>query len=114
MKLNFWNRFKSSNEKGTVRLKGPRELPQQVGSYLVVNKSMDPDVVWALRCVVKPRETKDTFDFRVFSPSQVSSSGIRIENFHSLDTRAEFILHQGWYNKFTNQVVFTEEVNHAA
>ena len=114
MKINLWNRFKTLNGKRTKKLKGPRELPQQVGGYLVVNRSMDPDQVWALRCVVKPKESKDLFDFRVFSPSKVASSGLRVENYHTFDSHPELILFQGWYNKFTNQVAFTEEVDHAA
>ena len=103
MNFKFWHREKSgsgtSNTAG-VKLPKPRDLPQQIGMYLVVHERLDPDWVWALKCVLCPRpERKTYFDFRVFDPTQASRAKIQVGNYHSLDAHPELILFKGKYDK---------------
>lgn len=103
MNLKFWHREQSGggtlNTAG-VKLSKPKELPQQVGMYLVVHERLDPDWVWALKCVLRPRpERKRYFDFRVFDPIQANRAKIQVLDYHSLDVHPELILFQGKYDK---------------
>jgi len=103
MNLKFWHREPSiggtSNTAG-VKLPKPRDLPQQIGMYLVVHEKLDPDWVWALRCVLRPRpESTRRFDFRVFDPAQAKIAQVQIATFGSLDAHPELILFKGIYDK---------------
>jgi hypothetical protein len=106
----FWKRRKSAG--GTVdhvgaKLPGPRDLPQQVGGYLVVRGKLDPDWVWTLKCVVRRYpERRAQYDFRVFNPEQAKQAGIKVINFMSLDHHPELILYQGKYNKYLQYAEF--------
>ncbi|MFH1169496.1 MAG: hypothetical protein V1691_02255, partial [Chloroflexota bacterium] len=37
------------------KLPGPKEIPEMVGRYVVVNLKKEPDWVWSLRSVQRPR-----------------------------------------------------------
>ena len=83
------------------KLRGPRELPTQVGRYLVTQEKMDPDWVWTLSCVERPRSEPDrhNYEFRLFSGTQAGNAGVNVKNYHSLDDHPELILFSGWYNR---------------
>jgi len=103
MNLKFWHREQSgggtSNTAG-VKLPKPKDLPQQIGMYLVVQERLDPDWVWALKCVLRPHaENKRCFDFRVFDPAKANIAKIQITNYDSLDAHPELILFKGKYDK---------------
>jgi hypothetical protein len=108
MDWKFWNRKKSDPAGGgqpKSKLSGPKELPQQIGQFLVTHERMDPDWVWSLRCVMRRRaDHPSTYDCRVFNPNQTSIQGIRIADYDSLDNHPELVLFQGWFNKENNQV----------
>jgi hypothetical protein len=110
MQWKFWRRVKS--EKGSpdatwTKLPGPRDLPQQVGGYLVIQEKLDPDWVWALKCVVRRYpERRAQYDFRVFDPFKAKQAGIKVIDFKSLDDHPELILYQGKYNKYIRYAEF--------
>lgn len=108
MDWKFWRHKKDQTTDGIApvsKLSGPKELPQAVGQHLVTNQKQDPDWIWSLRCVVRRHpENKHVFDFRVFSPNQAGSQGIRVADYTSLDHHADMILFEGWFDKLTNQV----------
>ena len=110
MQLKFWKRTIPGNvapDSTGTKLPRPRELPQQVGGYLVVREKLDPDWVWALKCVVRRYpERKAQFDFRVFDPAQAKMTGLNVVNFKSLDDHPELILYQGKYNKYAQYADF--------
>jgi hypothetical protein len=110
MQWKFWK--KRSVEhcaiSANTKMTRPKELPQQVGGYLVIKEKLDPDWVWSLRCVVRRYpERKSQLDFRVFDPVEADQKGITIANFMSLDAYPEMILYQGFYNKYVPEAHFT-------
>jgi hypothetical protein len=103
MNLKFWHRGRSdggtSNTAG-VKLPRPKDLPQQIGMYLVVHEKLDPDRVWALKCLLRPRpERQHYFDFRLFDPVEANKAKIPVANFNSLDAHPELVLFKGKYDK---------------
>jgi hypothetical protein len=110
MQWKFWRPRQS--EEGIVdsaggKLSGPKDLPQQVGGYLVIHEKLDPDWVWSLKCVVRRYPNRRTqFDFRVFDPAKAKQAGIKVANFRSLDAQPDLILYQGNYSKYVHQAQF--------
>ena len=89
----------------TQRLGKPSDLPPEIGRYLVVDQSLDPDWVWSLKCVKKPRQnSKNTFDVRIFSLATVSQHGVKVKDYTSLDDHMDLIIFSGWYDKQTRNV----------
>jgi hypothetical protein len=108
MEWKFWRRDQTAQTSGRaqkLKLHGPKELPQTIGQYLVTREKMDPDLVWSLKCVLRPHaDHKSISDCRIFSPSQVDMQDIRIIDYTSLDDHADLILFHGWFDSQTNQV----------
>lgn len=108
MNWKFWQ--KQSEETGPagaapVKLSGPKAMPDPVGRYLVVHLKKDPDWVWKLECVVRPRaEGKNVNDIRVFDANQVYAKNVHVKNYLSLDGHPDLILYEGWYDKKTMKV----------
>jgi hypothetical protein len=101
----FWQKNDASQDAG--ELPKPKDLPESVGRYLVVDLKMDPDYVWTLKAALRPRqENRDVRDFRIFSPSRADAAGVTIRNYNTLEAHPDLILHEGWMNKKTNQVKF--------
>jgi len=103
MNWKFWKRSASNNDAvitTTVKLPGPKELPSQIGRFLVTHEKLDPDYVWNLNCVVRPiADHRGWFDFRVFSLSDAGNARVKVKNFTCLDDHPELILYKGRYNK---------------
>ena len=104
----FWQKSKPEAAPSggkTPKLVKPRELPQDVGRHLVAAKGLDPDWVWNLKCVVKPKENhKSAFDIRIFSSETVSQHGVAVRDYASLDTHMDLVIFTGWYDKETRNV----------
>lgn len=110
MHWKFWKKriAKQTAGRANTKMPAPKQLPQQVGGYLVVKEKLDPDWVWSLRCVVRRYpERNSQFDFRVFDPAAAKQKGISVVNFNSLDVYPEMILYQGFYNKYVPEAHFT-------
>lgn len=103
MQWKFWRREplgSGGSNTGGVKLPKPKELPSQIGMYLVVHEKLDPDWVWELRCVLRQRpERRRYFDFRVFDPAGTHAAKFQVLDYTSLDAHPEFILFQGRYDK---------------
>ena len=103
MQWKFWRQAPSDgsgSNNGGVKLPKPKELPSQIGMYLVVHEKLDPDWVWALKCVLRQRpERRRYFDFRVFDPAAAQVANVQILNYISLDTHPELVLFKGRYDK---------------
>ena len=104
----FWqkNQTLSAPSGGKAqKLSKPSDLPQEVGRYLVVDQGLDPDWVWSLKCVKKPRESsKTTFDVRIFSSATVAQHGVKVRDYTSLDSQMDLVIFTGWYDKQTRYV----------
>lgn len=103
MQWKFWRRKPAGsgggNTGGTKLLK-PKDLPAQIGMYLVVHENLDPDWVWTLRCVLRQRpERKRYFDFRIFDPAATLRANVQVWNYTNLDDHPELILFKGRYDK---------------
>ena len=93
-----------------VKLPKPREIPQTVGRYLVVELGKDPDWVWNLKAAVKPRSgEKEVFEVRVFDASETAVRRVSIRDYTSFDAHPELILFEGWYDKKKNTVEVHEK-----
>jgi hypothetical protein len=89
----FWKKDKNA-------LPGPKGVPDPVGREIVQNLGGNPDKVWNLKAVIRPKEgEKDTFEVRVFNGEQASSKHVSIKNYDSLDEYPDLILYEGWFNK---------------
>lgn len=108
MNWKFWQKAENhptASNQANGKLGRPRELPQQVGQYLVVREKLDPDWVWKLKCVRRARgQSKAAFDFRVFSPQSTSIAGVTVRDYASLDLHPGQILYFGWYNKYSHEI----------
>jgi len=87
------------------KLPGPKDIPQAVGGYLVTQLKQNPDWVWTLKTVVRPRpDGKDRFDFRVFDQAQVAAKKVTVKDYNSLDEHPNLILYEGWFDKKSMRV----------
>jgi len=104
----FWQKNEESKSVPSGqgrRLPRAKELPNEVGRHLVVEKGYEPDWVWSLRSVARPAEqAQNRFEIRIFSPETASLKGILVKNYTSLDLHPELILFAGWYDKTTRRV----------
>jgi len=92
-------------------LPGPKDLPSPVGRALVVGLGKEPDWVWNLKCVTRPRpENKHLRDVRVFDPTEAATRGFSVKNYTSFDSRPEMILFEGWFNKESNEANLQEKI----
>jgi hypothetical protein len=91
------------------KLPGPKEVPHPVGRVLVTQKNQDPDWVWSLKTVERPREGAEyCYDVRVFDANHAAKKGIPVRDYTSLDQSPEIILFEGWYSKKSNEAVLAE------
>lgn len=108
MNWKFWKKQAEGQGSGNVqetRLSRPKEIPEAVGRYLVVDLHEDPDWVWDLKVVERQQEQEKTvYDIRVFDPYKVGAQGIRISDYQSFDTHPELVLFEGWFDKKTRKL----------
>jgi hypothetical protein len=108
MEWKFWRKNETAaapNGGKIQRLEKPKDLPSEVGRHLVVQEGLDPDWVWSLKCVKKPREnSKSVFDIRIFSSETAAQQGVKIRDYASLDNHANLVIFAGWYDKSTANV----------
>lgn len=92
MNWKFWQK------EGSARLPKPKELSSDLGKYLVVNLSYDPDWVWQLKVVMDlPKE--GTAEFRIYDPAMAAIHGKSITDYKALDGQQGLVLFDGWYRK---------------
>jgi hypothetical protein len=117
MNWKFWRKNETATApKGvkTQRLEKPKDLPNEVGYHLVVKEGLDPDWVWRLKCVKKPREnSKNTFDIRIFSSETALLHGVQIRDYTALDNHADLIIFAGRYDKNTGSVQLEKMIKKA-
>jgi hypothetical protein len=107
----FWQKKNTTTpiKENAVKLPGPREIPEPIGRFLIVDKKRDSDKTWSLKSVIRPRsDNNQSYDFRVFNDAQAGAAKIRVRDFTSLDEYPDLILYQGWYNKKTYEVHLEE------
>jgi len=88
-------------KEGKVKLPGPKEIPELVGRYMVVQMQKNPDWVWKLKGVVRPTEKKKAFYCRVFDQGQTTAAGVSVKDWTSLNEHPELILWEGYFDKET-------------
>jgi hypothetical protein len=94
-----WMPWKGDGQK---KLPGPKDIPQLVGSYLVTEAKMSPDLVWKLKAVMMPRSNeKGAFDVRVYESSMVQRKDVKVIDYNSLDDHPDLVIFDGWYNTNT-------------
>ncbi|MBC8439199.1 MAG: hypothetical protein H8D87_05905 [Deltaproteobacteria bacterium] len=110
MNWNFWKKKKTDLKVKPAKAQAkPKDLPQDVGKYMVVQLGYDPDWVWALKSVVIEKENKkDCFDFRAFDAVTAHDKGVKVQNYSSLEGHPDLILFDGWYDKNSRQVAVND------
>lgn len=104
----LWSKRKRTDS-GPSALPKPKEMPDRVGRFLVVNLKLDPDAVWNWKVVTLPADPPATASqIRIYSPEQALQSGITVRHFHSLDDHPELILYSGTFDKKAGAVSLTE------
>ena len=95
----FWKLWKKTHTTGgppkakEEKLPRPKDIPEPVGRYLVVNLQKNPDWVWNLKGAVRQRqEGQYAFDVRVFDEKEASEKRVNVKNYTSLDEHPELIL----------------------
>lgn len=104
MNWKFWAK-KPLSDAGVKEkpLPKPKAIPEVVGRHLVVEMKKDPDFVWKLMAVIRPRQdNKNVFDVRVYSPVEAGVRSVNVKNFETLDAAPDLILYEGWYDKAAN------------
>ena len=100
-----WKFWESKNPSGlasaasSAKLPKPKDLPDRMGRYLVVNEKLDPDYVWTVKCALRPRpERNNFFDFRIFDPAKARTAGCQVDKYSHLDDHPDLILYKGSYD----------------
>jgi hypothetical protein len=109
----IWKK-KSAGEEQTnakrKKLSRPKDIPQSVGQYLVVDLKKDPDWVWDLKAVARQREEgKYLYHLRVFDEYQARLRKVEVKDYTSLDGHPDLILFEGWFDKETDKVQLEEK-----
>jgi hypothetical protein len=109
----IWKKKSAGEEQTNAKLNKlsrPKDLPQSVGQYLVVELKKDPDWVWDLKAVVHQREEgKSLYNLRVFDGYQARLRKVEVKNYTSLDGHPDLILFEGWFDKATDKVQLKEK-----
>jgi hypothetical protein len=88
----FWKK-KSSEPKTKVK-----DIPDEVGVWLVVECKENPDWVWKLKAVVRQwQENRNVFNIMVFDEFVAMKSDVKVTDFADLEEHPELILYEGWY-----------------
>jgi hypothetical protein len=104
MNWKFWTK-KAQSDAGVPQkaLSKPKAIPEVIGRHLVVEMKKDPDFVWKLMAVVRPRpDNKHAFDVRVYSPVEAGLRSVNVKNYDTLDAAPDLVLYEGWYDKLAN------------
>ena len=108
----IWKKKSAGEEQRKAKfekLPRPKEIPQSVGQYLIVELNKDPDWVWKLKAVLRKRpEGKSSYDVRVFDENQASLKEVKVKDFTSFDGHPDLILYEGWFDKASNKVQLKE------
>ena len=90
-------------KKARDELPKPKGIPAQLGSHMVVDMKVSPDIVWDLKAALRPRpDKKDVYDVRLYQWQEPYEKDISIKDYRSLDEHPEFILYEGWWDKKHN------------
>lgn len=101
MSWKFWDKRPAENG---PKLSGPKQMPGPIGREMVMKTGENPDWVWNLKCVERPRDgVENCYDVRVFDEGSAAKKGISVRNYTSLDQTPDLILFEGWYNRKTNK-----------
>ena len=112
----MWKLWKKGGEREDTskprvqKLSKPRDIPEPVGRYLIVELGQNPDWVWHLKSVVRPRqEGKDCYDVRIFDEGKAAQKNVTVKDYTSLDDHPGLILYEGWFDKRSYKVEIDEK-----
>lgn len=111
MKWKFWQGKTEAREPRPEmhKLPRPKDIPEPVGRYLVVELGKNPDWVWNLKAVIRPRsDAKERYDVRILNLSTAAQAKVIVKDYTSLDEHPEVILYEGWYDKKSFKVEIKE------
>ncbi|MFC2019360.1 hypothetical protein ACFLU4_05335 [Chloroflexota bacterium] len=98
----FWRNKSKANEVARLeseKLPKPKQILDIVARCIVTELNGEPDLVWGLKNVLRPREGNSIFDFRVFESTNVTRDNVVVKDYYSLDGHPDLILYEGWFDK---------------
>lgn len=100
MNWKFWKKDDTASSAGTSpNLPKPKELPELVGQFLIVESGYDPDWTWALKGALCPRPgSGSAFDIRIFDETIAAQNGVTVKNYDTLDEYPELIIFEGSFD----------------
>ncbi len=105
MNFKFWKKssgLATGSGSKIPRSARPKALPEAVGRKMVVAMKLDPDMVWALKYVSRPKEGSGNIrEFRIFDPVKTLNAGLSVKEWTSLDNRSDLIMYSGFYDTGT-------------
>lgn len=108
----FWKKQPAAEEqKGAEKLRGPGDIPELAGRFLIVEEKKDPDWIWKLKGVVRLKEKGkdvDSWYVRVFDEGQAAQKGVRVKDWTTFDEHPDLILYEGWFDKKTMKAQLEE------
>jgi hypothetical protein len=117
MNWKFWQKRGNQDapKNKIVKLPKPKELPDQVGIYLVTQLHEDPDWVWNLRYVSRPKEEeKHILEFKIFNPLEANQKGCSITDYYSLDIYPDLTIFSGFFDKKSGTVSISKRLKDVA
>ena len=88
-----------------AKLPKPKDIPQPLGQTLVLQRKLDPDWVWQLKCVVKPlSQAPKRWEFRIYDDVKAREQGVAVKDFTSLDQHTKLILFYGWLDEKSKEM----------
>lgn len=95
----------ASAEERREKLSRPMDILQPVGQSLVITYKLNPDWVWSLKTVTRSyTDAPHRVEFRAYDPQEVSTIGLAVKNFYTLDQHHDMILYSGWVDKKTKEM----------
>ena len=113
MAWNFWKQRPAMDELSKAKeekLSKPKDIPEQVGRYIVVDLGKNPDWVWQLKSVVRRQTEKHRYNVRVFDEIQARARGVSVRDYTTLDEHPDLILFEGWYDKKSHMAHMQERL----
>ena len=113
----FWNKKAKTNESAQLKpekLPKPKEMLEILARYVITECHVEPDLAWSFKNVLRPRDVKGTFDFRIFDSNQTIEAKVSVKDYTSLDGHPDLILYEGWFDKKYNHVHLAKNQAEAA
>jgi hypothetical protein len=101
----FWKKTRTREQRFHRIPSSPGPLPKKLRQHLIQELELNAQWVRTLASVTRPMAgERDIYEFRVFSPNQMTMRGITVRDYGSLEGCGHLILFSGTLNLETGSV----------